>query len=490
MKNTLLEGMQDAGNFTRTENNALTHKTSLSHLVDFFATGGALRNVGEDVIISRFSKAFGEDKLLALKTIFYFRDIRGGQGERRVFRVVMNWLAKNHPKFAEANLEIIPRYGRWDDILHAFDSTELEGAAYRFFADQLLSDGKTLLEGGDNTSLAAKWAPSENASSAKTKAFGTKLRKVLGFTSREYRKCLSGLRKHLNLVETTMCQGDWEDIKFSNLPSRAHFKYRKAFRSKLTAQYQSYLNSVEKGEEKINTSTLYPYDVVSKCRKGDSARELDVMWNNLPDVVGNDDHNGLVVCDVSASMTWVKVGNVEPMDVSVSLAIYMAERNNGPFANHFLTFASDSQLIKVSGSTISEKVRNVMRSPIGGSTNLQSAFNSILSTAVGNNVPAEQMPQTIYIISDMQFNCTTGTNYDNIKKKYAAAGYALPKIVFWNVCGRVGDSPVTIKDENTILASGFSPVIFKHVMNSTAMNPEEMFLEVVCQERYDEVALP
>ena len=468
-----------------TENGALTNSTVGTSLLDFFGLGGALRSRGDDEISRIFSHAFGEDNLLALKTLFYFRDVRKGQGERRTFRVALKYLATLRPDVVRANLSNVAFYGRWDDLFVLF-GTPVEKDMTNLIQNQLMAD----MAQPDRTkvSLLAKWMPSINTSSDQTRVMAYDFAKAFDVSPREYRKMLSHLRSELNLVENAMTHNEWAGINYEHVPSKAMTLYRKAFSKHDATRFVAYLNAVEKGEAKINSAVSTPYDLVVKVYKSTGEdKVLEAQWNALPNYC--DDRKALVIADVSGSMG--SPGHSPAITTCLALSLYMAERNTGPFQNYIMTFSDDSTFVKIGGNTLREKLKSIHDSDhrMSGSTNLQSSFNEILRVAIANNVPASDMPNTLFVISDMEFNsCTKGTNYDNIKAKYRAAGYELPEIVFWNVNARNDQSPITMNDK-ACLVSGYSPSILRAVLSGVQLTPTDVMLETINHERYDRVTL-
>jgi len=489
-KNALVNAMQSHN--VATGNGALSHSTSGTSVLDFFGKGGALRSQTEQDVINLFSKAYGEDKTLALKALFYLADVRGGQGERRLFRVAYNWLAKNDLKTAKKLLKYIPEYTRWDNILETLENTALEKDAFSFVAKSLKADLKE-----ETPSLLAKWAPSEQASSNVTRRLAYKLRSEMKLSPKNYRKMLSGLRAKIGVVERLMCSGDWKDINFSHVPSNAAKIYKKAFNAHVPDLYSKFLTKVEKGEAKINASVLYPYDIVREAMKSfdNDLRTIDAQWKALPDFLKDNPHNGLVVADVSGSMDSSghyggDTGNVRPIDVSVSLAIYFAERNVGAFKGHFMIFGGESRFMTLNGGTIKDKVSAVLADRPCPNTNLQAVFDTILKKGVTYKVPQSEMPSVIYIVSDMQFDVACGrndkTNLEVIREKYKAAGYKMPTIVFWNV-NSYSDTPVKFDDKGVCLVSGCSPSILKTAISGKVVTPYQLMLDVLNGERYEPI---
>lgn len=480
MANKLLQGMRAAQNYTLTENAALTHKSTLSDVLDFYYHAPARR--GQDNT-QLFSNAYAENPLLALKVAFYLRDIRGkGTGERESFRQVLRWLNKNRPEVFNVVIQLVPVYGRWDDILEFVDSD----AVQQIVIDQLAADFES-----DHPSLLAKWMPSINTSSAKTRELAKRWVRAINVSEAGYRTGLAELRRKINVLERLMSAGEFAAINYEHVPSKASKLYRKAFSKRDADRYVAFLESVKKGEKKINASTLYPYEIVSQYLQGYRIVDetLEALWKALPNYADTE-KNALVMVDTSGSMQ-SRIGSttVRALDVSVSLGLYVAERNHGAFKDYFMTFSAQPQLQRVHGNNLLEKVNNLSRAHWDMNTNLQAAFDLILATAVKNRVPVEDMPSHLFIISDMEFDSACGqhTNFQHVQMKYRAAGYSMPVIVFWNVMSRNTQTPVTQDEAGTILVSGLSATVFKNAINAKVVTPMDAMLEVLQDERYQAV---
>lgn len=341
---------------------------------------------------------------------------------------------------------------------------------------------------GKPISLLAKWMPSINTSNKKRVALGYKFVKALGVTPKQYRQAISALRKHIDVLEIKLSSSKFNEIDYEKVPSKASLLYRKAFNKRDGERYRSYLSAVEKGEAKINASVIYPYEIIrpiEQNREKDHTdlKTLDLQWKNQPNWLADNPHKGLVVCDTSASM------DGQPILVSVSLAIYFAERNTGPFKDTFITFSQSPTLQRIVGQTIAEKVRGLSRSGWGMNTNLQACFDLILTTALNNKIAATDMPNALYIISDMAFDVGSSdnnkTNFEVIKGKYKNAGYEMPKLIWWNVNAIDKQSPVTINDEGTCLVSGCSPSILKSVLSAKMFTPSDVMMETLNKPRYN-----
>ena len=468
--NKLINNLYVNTSLGRTENNALTYTRSGSALLDFFAQAGAMRP-RPDKALDLFKKAYAEDHVKAVKLLFYLRDIRGGQGERTLFRNCLQWLGETHPTVFEGIVRYVAEYGRWDDMF--FDNDTCFQAISAQLEKDMFSSGEV--------SLLAKWLPTINASSPTTRAKARFIAQNIGMREIEYRKNIRDLRHRINIVEKQMSNREWGGINYSSVPSQAARIYRNAFRRHDEARYGAFIDSVQKGEETMKAATLYPYQIY-KSAMSDYSKALDALWKSLPDYTqGN---NALVIADVSGSMYG------DPLSVSVSLALYFAERNTGQFKDHFITFSESPKLQRVQGSTLIDRMNSIERSEWSMSTDLQAVFELLLDTAVRNGVPPEDMPTTLYIISDMEFNeaAEGETNFEAVERKYTLAGYARPSIVFWNVNARGDNTPVLENQDGVTMVSGFSPTVFKMVVEGKT--PERLMLDVINSERYASIEVP
>jgi hypothetical protein len=477
MATSFLDALQkNTSKNARTENGAVTHSATGSDVLNFYALAGAMRdNVKQAKQL--FRKALNEDRQLAIRALFYLRDIRGGQGERDLFRELYRELDADTAGKVAA---FIPEYGRWDDLF----SVPNVPVIVEIVSRQLRVDN-TNLEDGKSVSLMAKWLPSENASSKVSRAQARELAAALGLSNKEYRQQVVALRKHIGLLEQAMSEGNWDGIDYSKLPSQASRKHSKAFNRHDNDRFSAFLDAVIKGEAKMNAGTTYTYEVVDMIRKGHT-KAADATWSALPDYTNG--ANALVVADVSGSMGSVSYGG-GPIDVSVSLALYFAERNKGPFNGYFMTFSERPELVKVSGATLSDKMRNIGTANWGMNTNIQAVFDVILKAAKAAGADATDVPKIVYIVSDMEFDRSTRnsdkTAFENAKKQFEKAGYVLPHIVFWNVNARNTNVPVTKNEGNVTLVSGLSQSTFAQVVQGKT--PYESMIDVLNGPRYAQI---
>jgi len=479
----MFKNAMSVGN-ARTENGMPTNLGSGSRVLDLFFKQGAMRANPKNVV-QLFDWAIQEDALMAMKSMFYNRDVRGGQGERATFRAMFQWLCENYPDLAIKNLKLVPEYGMWKDLYVARGTpvwgNVLEELHFALFYQK--------------NSLCAKYMPREGKKDFATVGmdFITKYR----LSKKSYRKMLVKLT---NVVETAMCSGDWEGIKYEHVPSVAQNKYRRAFLKHDADRYNKYIQAVVKGETKINAATLFPSDLVHKVldtlRAGlyrysymkDSIKKserdaIQAQWMNLPDYMPKGKRI-LPVCDLSGSMSG------QPMEVSMALGIYLSERNVGPYQNCFITFSRTPSFVELSGDLVS-RVGQMAQINMAENTDLEAVFEMVLTRAIKNRLPESEMPESILIISDMQFDYSVGrpsdTAIDMIRRKYVAAGYKIPSVVFWNVRDSVG-VPVKVNEMGVALVSGYSPSIMVNILNGE-MNPLAVMNRTLNTERYSAVRI-
>lgn len=488
----MLNYLKNEANKTYTENGAATYRSTGSECLDLFGTIGAIRNNSEQEIITRFVRAFTENPDIAMKILFFARDVRGGLGERRVFRTLFRWLAVHYPESVKKNISCVADYGRFDDLL-VLIGTPCQAAMVEFVKNQLKKDVEASYTGGE-ISLLAKWLPSVNTSDKETVKNAKILIKMLGTTDKEYRKTLSMLRAKIRIIENNLREKDYT-FDYSKQPSKAMFKYREAFKRNDGERYKEYLQKVACGEAKMNTATLMPYELIRPyvsygCRAYTADESIETAWNNLEDFTNGE--NALAVVDGSGSMYGCYSGNgVAPITVAMSLGIYFAERNKGAFANHFITFSENPQLVELKGRSLYEKVNYCKTFNEVANTNIQKVFELILNTAVKNNLPQSELPTTLYFITDMEFDyCTKDaslTNFEYAKKIFEENGYKLPRVVFWNVESRNMQQPVKQNEQGVALVSGCTPAIFSMVADGS-ISPYKVMMDIIGSERYKKIA--
>lgn len=491
----MLKELKREANLTYTENGAVSNRSTGKDCLDLFATVGALRRATEEDIVTRFLRAYTEDADLAMKILFFARDVRGGLGERRVFRTVLVWLAHNEKASLLRNLPYIAEYGRWDDLLVLLD-TPCSAETVALLKQQFRADLAALASEGE-VSLLGKWLPSVNASNAKTVRMAKQLAKAFGLSDREYRKALVRLRQRIRIIENNLREQDYS-FDYAKQPSKAMFKYRGAFIRHDGERYGAYLKQVQSGQARLHTGTLIPYELVDPLLRGNKIdllaklpeaerQALNTTWAALTDFAT--DENALAVVDTSGSMYWGS--DPLPASVALSLGMYFAERAKGPYRNHFIEFSARPQLIEIKGETFVDRLRYIASFNQVANTDIEAVFELILRTAVKHSLPQSELPEKLYLISDMEFDCCVRnaqlSNFQQAKRRFAAEGYELPQIVFWNVDSRHSQQPVTVNDRGVALISGCSPRVFSMAMEGE-LDPWAYMLSVVGGERYAPIA--
>ena len=505
----------DLHNVSVTENGAVGYKITNTPLLDLNFKLASYRGKSVDEIARDFHYAFIQDSVLAMQWLFYARDAREGAGERRFFREVIKSLATYSPIHVIKVLPLIPEYGRYDDLWVLLEGVNLAVTreVLELVRAQIKEDIAHFFR-GESISLLAKWLPSANASSKQTKHYASIIRKAIGFSEKKYRNMLTSLRKHLNVVETKMSAKEWTDIDYEAVPAKANLVYNNAFLRNDEERRRNYLASLAKGEAKINASVLFPHEIVHKytdpnsywCtsfREEDST--LEALWKALPDTVKGCGST-LVVADGSGSMTSRvdKKSSVCALEVANALAIYFAERASGPYKDNYITFSETPQFVDLSaGKSLRDKLTIAATHCEVANTNIEAVFDLILDTAITHNLPQEDLPENLLIISDMEFDgcavsgkavkdswggyrCRGSVDkrlFEEIKRRYAVAGYKVPRLVFWNVCSRTGTIPVKENELGVALVSGFSVNLVKMVM-SNKTDPYECLLETLNSPRY------
>ena len=499
-----LENLKEQADYTRTLNGALTHGSTGDACLDLFAVAGGMRYRNPGDIIRMFELAYIENRELAMKLLFHIRDIREGVGERKMFRTLLRHVAFKWPESARKNVAHIAEFGRWDDLLCLY-RTPAQKQMVEVIRTQLETDlaAADRREAGDPDapiSLLAKWLPSPNASSHKTQKLGKWMAKQLGMEEREYRKMLARLRAHSCVTERYLTRKSLDKIDYEAVPAGAMLKYRNAFDRNDPENFTEYLTEVSEGKKQMHADTLFPYEIIRPffseggwgfrfapdAVSGKDA--LEALWNSQCAKIAQD--NALAVVDVSGSMFWGRSKQALPILMAVALGLYCAERCQGVFHNHMITFSERPQLLKIHGRNLEEKLNYMLRADWGCSTNMEAVFNLLLDTAIRTHARQEEMPSAIYIFSDMEFNCAVRdpnkTIYDNARERFAEHGYELPAVIFQNVNSWQMNAPVRANTRGAALCSGAGTASFKHKFDGN-VTPMSHMMRVLMSERYKEV---
>ena len=503
-----------------TENGAVGFANASSEILTMNFMLSSLRNESDDDISKRFSKVFFENPNYAVKFLFFVGDIRGGCGERRTFRICFDWLVDNKTDVAKRVLRFIPEYTRWDNLVRLIGSKVGEDVV-KIVAEQLRKDISDM-KGGKSVSLLAKWMPSANTSSSVTKALARKWIAALGISPAAYRKMLARLRSHIDVVEVKMSSRKFSDINYETVPSRANLLYKDAFMRRDGERRSAYLESVKSGEAKINASeAVFPHDILHKMysqkeyvawNKGTFKDDptVEAMWNALPNKLKDGDGGVMCVVDSSGSMTSTIGGtNVSAWEVAHALGFYFAQHCNGDFKDKYITFSSKPEFVDMTNcKTLKDRLTLAESKSLYDNTNIEAVFDLVLTTAVRNGMNQSEIPSTILIFSDCEFDAQCyapsvcdgnhsnygkywdangNTLFDAISKKFEGHGYHMPKLVFWNLCSRSGTVPLQQSAYGLVLISGFSANNVDMVMENE-LNPYKVLAKKLDSDRYKPIA--
>lgn len=490
---TFIEHLRNEDNKAVTSNGENGYKSTLNDILDLSAEIGNSRFLDHDALFNKMIDAQNEDELLYAKLIFYARDIRLGGGDKTLGRLGLLTIYKNIDLSKIPLLvTLIAEYGSFKDVMYLL-ANPIQDENKELALCQYLNNLLNLDDNDEQAGLLAKYMPTETTKDPSMKTAYRKFMKHVNITPKEYRKRNTRIRKKLSIVETKLTERRYDDINYSQVPSQANLKYRNAFIRNDEERYTDYLDKVDSGVEKINSTTLSPYQIVSKAHN-ERDSSLNTLWNNIP-APDNQGLQVLPVVDVSGSMMGL------PMDVAVSLGIFLSEHNKGQFQDCFITFSNKPELVKVKGNTIYDKVASVENSNWGFNTDLEKTFDLILKTATNNDLTQEELPESLLIISDMQFDEATSSSFfrsdipkpddtffEKMKHKFKRYGYKLPFIIFWNV-GYGNTKPAVKSTKNTILVSGFSQNIFNSICNLNLddlenYTPLKALLEILESDRY------
>lgn len=506
----LQKNINDINNLQRTENGAIGYKSTGKTILDMNFNVPKYRNATPETIIEKFNQARSENPVLAILWTFFARDVRGGLGERRLFRILFREICNSDTETAKKVIPLVSEYGRWDDLIYSTINTPAWEKTIEVVKAQLLEDTENV-KANKPITLLGKWLPSERTSSVQTRETARKIAHDIGLPIKDYNRMLVALRKYSNVVEVKMSAREWGGIDYSAVPSYANLKYNSAFLRNDEERRRKYLAALTKGETKINASTAYPHDIVRKYKAGWSYvnhadEAIEAMWKALPDMGGLE--NTIVVADGSGSM--YRSTNPAPIDVANALAIYCAEHNKGEFYNKYITFSRTPKFVDLSkGKTLSDKLNIAREHCEVANTNIEAVFDIILDTAIESKAAQEDIPKSILIISDMEFDSCVESNsssrrgmtsyysmrsysrpdstlFKQIEKKYAAAGYKIPRVVFWNVASRTSTIPMIENDLGVTLVSGYSVSIFKMIMDGET-DPFQNLVNTLMSERYQPV---
>jgi len=466
---------------TTTTNGAPSLATTQDARLDlFFKT---VRDISNANLVALIDASWVVDPLHTMKILMNWRDCRGGKGDYAGFVNAMVYVAEMWPEWFHVNIENVPEYGRYLDLVKIWHGAVSENTQVKimdFIVTQLNTD-KASIDSGTEVSLLAKWIPSEKKQWDKgfVKALCKALFKVPSMVTDDHMKALRKdylvpLRKALKIVEHNLCDKDYASIKYEAVPSCAMQKYKKAFSKNDPEHFGEYMDEVKAGTKKINSTQVYPHDLVRKCmnsRGPDPVNEAqwEVLCKKVQASGAFDD--SVVVCDVSGSMTGT------PMEVAIALGLLSKQK--------LITFSENPQLHDVPyNSSLYVQVHNVMAMNWGYNTN----FEKVMALVATLPQPIKR----IYIFSDMQFDEAisgqgTMTHFEQIKAEWEER---MPQIIFWNLKGNTKDFPTSSSDTGVTMLSGYSPALLSMIIDSKEMNPLQIMLSAINGERYQRVVAP
>lgn len=488
-----------------TENGAVGYCSTGKRLLDLNFMTSSLRNMTDDSIYGNFVKAFYENKLLAIKWLFFLRDIRGGCGERRSFRVILKELAHDQPLLVKNLIPIVSEFGRFDDLFCLLD-TDLKEDVLKYI-ETVLDEDLNNMKNKKPITLLGKWLPSSYSKKEDKRRYANMIIDHLHISVQEYCKLLKKLRRYIDVVECKMSENNWDKINYTTVPSKANILYRNAFYRHDEDRRSKYLSSLVNGDTKINSGANFPHDIVHaymedyyRLRPYDES--LEQLWQALPNYIKNDETT-ICVADGSGSMsTNISKSKITCLEVANALAIYFSERCNGEYKDKYITFSENPQLVDLStGESLRDKINIAMKHDEIASTDIEAVFDLILNVAIKNKYTQEELPKNILILSDMEFDSATDVYYyydmdnsrkvsptlfDKISDDYKKNGYDMPRLIFWNLCSRTGTIPLKENDCGVALISGFSPAIMDMVL-SNVLDPFTCLVEKLNSARYDVV---
>ena len=539
-----------ASSFTRTENGAVALDTSGNHIVDYFMM--YTRTLTKEQNHQFLEKCWAINPQKTVAVIFNGRDRLKGKKEKTVSNQAMLWLRNNKPYTYMNNiLTYVNKYGRWKDLLYICYENSGDGIIHKnyeltLFANKLREDLMDLkiqelrdeeaatTDVGDgaavatdkpkkinSVSLCAKWSPSENDRNDRRKQFAKKIATILYGKDdtkkmEKYRKeYLVPLRNKINIVETLMCNNEWDKINYEGVPGVASRRLHKAFSNHDSERYCEYLAKVRSGDAKINVAGILPHELanyyINLRNTQDEFEEnetIELQWKTIIDNIKNSSGGGsdilgnsLAIIDLSGSMFSASNGSI-PAQVAIALGIITSQCCKGMFKNKFITFSENPELVslipdaeyaeyieKGSEPSLYTCFKSLVEVEFGFNTDFVKCCEMIIKYGKDNNICDEDMPKKLFIYTDMQFDEATSDNTENngievlyktIVKMFKASYYTPPKFIFWNLNSSHKETfPVNCKTEGTAMISGFSEQLLKIFMTYDEFKPELIVEEIL-----------
>lgn len=514
----------------RTWNSAVSNSTTGSKVLDYFSKCGTYRNRSQSEVDADMAGIFGEDQELALKTVFYNRlitrkpnldtvtKVQRGQGAKDEFQKCLDWMRRNRPELLYNNLWLVPSVGCWKDLWYNSPVTKYHSAFDNQIVYNLIQAGIQLQE---HRALIAKYLP-KIRTGRKYHGMQTRHRylndfargfcKFMGWSEKDYRLFKSSPENTAHLWQRNMSKNEWQDIDFNRISGKALFnlisrrgKDRKTTveRHNLEGKYIEWIKS-----KPVAKFTGYVYELYNAAK--DQPRSLvqkytyDAQFEQLLARAKEDTNPELldagVLCalDTSGSMSWsANLDGVAPIDICIGLGIFFSKFLKGKFQDNVIMFDDTSRLLKLTGDFCDRVDQIAKENTAWGSTNFQSVIDEIVRVRRQNpNIPIEDYPKVLLVVSDNQFNPTddSTTNYNKAMQKLANVGLPKMTIIWWCVNGNgTTDFPSKITDEGTVLVSGFDPSIVTNILGTPDVvdkvtgekrkaNPYEIMLNALNQE--------
>lgn len=490
-------------NFEFTENGAVSLESTLDDRLNlFFKTvrdlGSFTDEESNQNLYNLIDKSFSVSPLDTLKILMNWRDCRGGKGDHCGFLVAFAYISKQYPEWFHSNLHLLHEYGSYLDYVklwHLVENADNKKTIMDLIVETLKKDMVSLQENTDaNVSLLAKWLPSEKYKWDRynnnkfvyelCRSF-FRIRRVDNNHLKMLRtQVITPLRNQIKIVESQMCAKKFNEIEYEKVPSVAMNKYKKAFQNNDAQRFAEYLDSVSKGEKKINSSQVYPHDLVRHYLNNKPLDEvIEAQWKEIKKKAQetNAFDKSIVVCDVSGSMDGT------PMEVAIALGLL------GLYDNKLITFSEHPSLFHVSEGTLHEQVNQVAKMNWGYNTNFTRVMDLVLGLSARK---PEDAIKRVFIFSDMQFDAAVGphnctdTHFETLKKRFEDAGVELPQIVFWNLRGNTKDFPVEYDERGVVMMSGYSPALLTGLLDGRHVTPIDIMMNIIHGTRYDLVQSP
>lgn len=496
----------------QTWNGAVTHSTSGSYILDYFSKCGTYAGRSQDEVNGDMEKMFAEDEVLALKVLSYMRmvtrqvkidgenpteKVQKGQGRKDEFIKALNWMREYRSDLYDKYVVFVPELGSWKDMW--YDNGDVSHYAPEDITFNMISYYLMEADGNMNADLIAKYLP-QYRTNRKTdrqvrrnewaKNLATYLELPSDKWMRPYKKLKSNPSYTAHSFQRVMSAKDWDNLDFNKIPGKALYKMLNGSFIEKHGLQDRFQNWLEKKESVPFTG--YVYELAKFAKGSFSQRALaDKQFQTLLNKAGKLSGNILCALDTSYSMSCQVAPNLTAIDVCLSLGIFFSKMNTGEFADHVVMFDSKSSWLKLAG-TFSQRMRQIMGTATAwGSTNFQSVVDLIVDKRRRNpHIPVEDYPETILVVSDMQFNPSgRDTNYETAVRKFESVGLPVPNMVWWFVNPYAKDVPVRMNDKGNTLISGFDPSVLSVILDKEVrqgekvkLDPYESMIKAVDQE--------